>query len=143
MFLQPREFSLEIGDQSKPSIFHYTLRGVSCYFSCYYHFTKIFLLTPFFFFLASGIYIYIFDCFGCKLSPIFLMHFVFLAEQPYDSIPNFSAADALRLTGIGRNEFIDIMNKCRSKVLDKCPYMLVDIDNVLFTSHCFYIFVYY
>ncbi|XP_061338227.1 uncharacterized protein LOC133285082 [Gastrolobium bilobum] len=36
-------------------------------------------------------------------------------EQPYDSIPNFSAADALRLTGIGRNEFIDIMNKCRSK----------------------------
>ncbi|KAI9095398.1 hypothetical protein K1719_026432 [Acacia pycnantha] len=36
-------------------------------------------------------------------------------EQPYDSIPNFSAADALRLTGIGRNEFIDIMNRCRSK----------------------------
>ncbi|KAF9608538.1 hypothetical protein IFM89_009904 [Coptis chinensis] len=36
-------------------------------------------------------------------------------EQPYDSIPNFSAADALRLTGIGRNEFIDVMNKCRSK----------------------------
>ncbi|CAN4092412.1 unnamed protein product [Withania somnifera] len=36
-------------------------------------------------------------------------------ERPYDSIPNFSAADALRLTGIGRNEFIDIMNKCRSK----------------------------
>ncbi|XP_039065514.1 protein FAM91A1-like [Hibiscus syriacus] len=36
-------------------------------------------------------------------------------EQPYDSIPNFSAADALRLTGIGRNEFIDIMNQCKSK----------------------------
>ncbi|XP_024973069.1 protein FAM91A1-like [Cynara cardunculus var. scolymus] len=36
-------------------------------------------------------------------------------EQPYDRIPNFSAADALRLTGIGRNEFIDIMNKCKSK----------------------------
>ncbi|XP_076924145.1 uncharacterized protein LOC143586489 [Bidens hawaiensis] len=36
-------------------------------------------------------------------------------EQSYDRIPNFSAADALRLTGIGRNEFIDIMNKCRSK----------------------------
>lgn len=42
--------------------------------------------------------------------------FVFNAEQSYDRIPNFSAADALRLTGIGRNEFIDIMNKCRSKV---------------------------
>uniref|UniRef100_A0A2C9WE27 FAM91 N-terminal domain-containing protein n=1 Tax=Manihot esculenta TaxID=3983 RepID=A0A2C9WE27_MANES len=40
---------------------------------------------------------------------------VMKSEQPYDSIPNFSAADALRLTGIGRNEFIDIMNKCRSK----------------------------
>lgn len=36
-------------------------------------------------------------------------------EQPYDSIPNFTAADALRIMGIGRNEFIDIMNKCRSK----------------------------
>lgn len=52
------------------------------------------------------------------------------AEQPYDSIPNFSAADALRLTGIGRNEFIDIMNKCRSKVLIRvlsvqtCMYFL-------------------
>ncbi|XP_024377008.1 uncharacterized protein [Physcomitrium patens] len=38
-------------------------------------------------------------------------------EQPYDSIPNFTAADVLRLTGIGRNEFIDIMNKCRAKKL--------------------------
>lgn len=49
---------------------------------------------------------------------IFKMKLMFIssAEQPYDSIPNFSAADALRLTGIGRNEFIDIMNKCRSKV---------------------------
>ncbi|KAK3135825.1 hypothetical protein QOZ80_5BG0423850 [Eleusine coracana subsp. coracana] len=38
-------------------------------------------------------------------------------EQPYDSIPNFSAADALRITGVGRNEFIDIMNRCRSKTI--------------------------
>ncbi|KAL0656251.1 hypothetical protein Bca4012_076835 [Brassica carinata] len=44
-----------------------------------------------------------------------LIPFEFDTEQPYDSIPNFSAADAFRLTGIGRNEFIDIMNKCRSK----------------------------
>lgn len=51
--------------------------------------------------------------------------FLLSAEQPYDSMPNFSAADALRLTGIGRNEFIDIMNKCRSKVLFKnfCTFM--------------------
>ncbi|KZV31579.1 hypothetical protein F511_13519 [Dorcoceras hygrometricum] len=47
-------------------------------------------------------------------------------EQPYDSIPNFSAADALRLTGIGRNEFIDIMNKCRSKKLSDEEMATID-----------------
>lgn len=36
-------------------------------------------------------------------------------ERSYDSIPNFTAADGVRLLGIGRNEFIDIMNKYRSK----------------------------
>lgn len=51
-----------------------------------------------------------------KMSWSLNLFLIFLTEQPYDSIPNFSAADALRLTGIGRNEFIDIMNKCRSKV---------------------------
>ena len=51
----------------------------------------------------------------CFLFPVTLI-FILLAERSYDQIPNFSAADALRLTGIGRNEFIDIMNKCRSKV---------------------------
>ena len=94
----------------------------------YCHFTQHSALELF---CAWCIYAF-FDCFGCKLSPNFLMHFVLLAEQPYDSIPNFSAADALRLTGIGRNEFIDIMNKCRSKVVDKCTYMLLDIDNIFF-----------
>lgn len=59
-----------------------------------------------------------FTCF--MFLPVnYLSHlFPIMTEQPYDSIPNFSAADAFRLTGIGRNEFIDIMNKCRSKVLD-------------------------
>ncbi|KAH1073263.1 hypothetical protein J1N35_025591 [Gossypium stocksii] len=52
-------------------------------------------------------------------------HFLLLTEQPYDSIPNFSVADALRLTGIGRNEFIDVMNKCRSKVIS--AFVLVSI----------------
>eukprot|EP00762_Andalucia_godoyi_P005910 ANDGO_00044.mRNA.1 Protein FAM91 homolog len=36
-------------------------------------------------------------------------------EQPYDSLPNFSAVDALRWVGVGRNEFIDSMNECRAK----------------------------
>lgn len=58
---------------------------------------------------------------------VILKHLLSFAEQPYDSIPNFSAADALRLTGIGRNEFIDIMNKCRSKVVDRFAFMLIDI----------------
>jgi hypothetical protein len=44
-----------------------------------------------------------------------MLYDVMKNEQPYDSIPNFTAADVLRLTGIGRNEFIDIMNKCRAK----------------------------
>eukprot|EP00249_Psilotum_nudum_P019721 c27386_g1_i1 orf=411-3452(-) len=46
-----------------------------------------------------------------------MLYEVMKNERPYDTIPNFSAADALRLTGIGRNEFIDIMNKCRAKRL--------------------------
>ncbi|XP_024363370.1 uncharacterized protein [Physcomitrium patens] len=46
-----------------------------------------------------------------------MLYDVMRNEQPYDSIPNFTAADVLRLTGIGRNEFIDIMNKCRAKKL--------------------------
>uniref|UniRef100_A0A0E0JHK1 FAM91 N-terminal domain-containing protein n=1 Tax=Oryza punctata TaxID=4537 RepID=A0A0E0JHK1_ORYPU len=60
-------------------------------------------------------------CRVLRISPFryyFLTCFDYvIAEQPYDSIPNFTAADALRLTGVGRNEFIDIMNKCRSKKL--------------------------
>ncbi|KAL2622504.1 hypothetical protein R1flu_002709 [Riccia fluitans] len=46
-----------------------------------------------------------------------MLYEVMKNERPYDSVPNFSAADALRLTGIGRNEFIDIMNKCKAKKL--------------------------
>uniref|UniRef100_A0A8K9XW57 Family with sequence similarity 91 member A1 n=1 Tax=Oncorhynchus mykiss TaxID=8022 RepID=A0A8K9XW57_ONCMY len=35
-------------------------------------------------------------------------------EKSYDSLPNFTAADCLRLLGIGRNQYIDLMNQCRS-----------------------------
>eukprot|EP00879_Flechtneria_rotunda_P023299 GHRR01024648.1.p1 GENE.GHRR01024648.1~~GHRR01024648.1.p1 ORF type:complete len:247 (+),score=73.57 GHRR01024648.1:732-1472(+) len=38
-------------------------------------------------------------------------------ERSYDRIPNFTAADALRLTGVGRNEYIAIMNACKAKKL--------------------------
>ena len=35
-------------------------------------------------------------------------------EKSYDSLPNFTAADCLRLIGIGRNQYIELMNSCRS-----------------------------
>lgn len=36
------------------------------------------------------------------------------AEKSYDSLPNFTAADGVRLLGIGRNQYIDLMNQSRS-----------------------------
>jgi len=38
-------------------------------------------------------------------------------EKPYDQIPNFTAADIMRLLGIGRNEYIEILNQCKAKKL--------------------------
>lgn len=35
-------------------------------------------------------------------------------EKSYDTLPNFTAADCLRLLGIGRNQYIAIMNELRS-----------------------------
>ncbi|MFH4977055.1 hypothetical protein AB6A40_003764 [Gnathostoma spinigerum] len=35
------------------------------------------------------------------------------AEKSYDSLPNFAAADAMRLLGIGRNQYIELMNQNR------------------------------
>eukprot|EP00301_Raphidiophrys_heterophryoidea_P003164 c11441_g1_i1.p1 GENE.c11441_g1_i1~~c11441_g1_i1.p1 ORF type:complete len:728 (-),score=127.45 c11441_g1_i1:61-2244(-) len=37
------------------------------------------------------------------------------SERSYDTLPNFTAQDCLRLLGIGRNQYIDLMNKCRGK----------------------------
>lgn len=39
---------------------------------------------------------------------------VMSSDRSYQSIPNFSAADALRVTGVGRNQFIDAMNRSRA-----------------------------
>lgn len=38
-------------------------------------------------------------------------------EMPYDKIPNFTAAEILRLLGIGRNEYIAKLNACNEKKL--------------------------
>ncbi|XP_041359980.1 protein FAM91A1-like [Gigantopelta aegis] len=55
---------------------------------------------------------------GLRITPfiyyINMMQDIMTQEKSYDSLPNFTAADCLRLLGIGRNQYIDIMNQCRS-----------------------------
>lgn len=55
---------------------------------------------------------------GLRITPfqyyISMMENIMEQEKSYDSLPNFTAADCLRLLGIGRNEYIDLMNQCRS-----------------------------
>ncbi|CAK0785595.1 hypothetical protein CVIRNUC_008805 [Coccomyxa viridis] len=46
-----------------------------------------------------------------------LLFLVMREEKSYDQIPNFTAADIVRLVGIGRNEYIATMNKCKAKKL--------------------------
>ncbi|XP_052776104.1 protein FAM91A1-like [Mya arenaria] len=55
---------------------------------------------------------------GLRVTPftyyINMMADIMGQEKSYDSLPNFTAADCLRLLGIGRNQYIDLMNQCRS-----------------------------
>ncbi|KAK3090617.1 hypothetical protein FSP39_013167 [Pinctada imbricata] len=55
---------------------------------------------------------------GLRVTPftyyINMMSDIMNQEKSYDSLPNFTAADCLRLLGIGRNQYIDLMNQCRS-----------------------------
>uniref|UniRef100_A0A5S6Q9H8 FAM91 N-terminal domain-containing protein n=1 Tax=Trichuris muris TaxID=70415 RepID=A0A5S6Q9H8_TRIMR len=43
-----------------------------------------------------------------------MMEDLMLQEKSYDTLPNFTAADCVRLLGIGRNQYINLMNQCRS-----------------------------
>eukprot|EP00053_Salpingoeca_punica_P017406 m.167681 g.167681 ORF g.167681 m.167681 type:complete len:749 (+) comp17200_c0_seq1:325-2571(+) len=56
---------------------------------------------------------------GLKCTPFRYYYDIFTDmlknERSYDSLPNFAAADALRFLGIGRNQYIDLMNSMRSK----------------------------
>eukprot|EP01132_Coremiostelium_polycephalum_P001393 gene1393-1760_t len=36
-------------------------------------------------------------------------------SKSYDELPNFTAVDCIRVLDIGRNQYIDLMNRCRSK----------------------------
>uniref|UniRef100_A0A8C0E093 Family with sequence similarity 91 member A1 n=1 Tax=Balaenoptera musculus TaxID=9771 RepID=A0A8C0E093_BALMU len=55
---------------------------------------------------------------GLRITPFLyytgIMEDIMNSEKSYDSLPNFTAADCLRLLGIGRNQYIDLMNQCRS-----------------------------
>lgn len=55
---------------------------------------------------------------GLRITPfnyyLDMMADLMAAEKSYDTLPNFTAIDCLRLLGIGRNQYIDIINKYRS-----------------------------
>lgn len=55
---------------------------------------------------------------GLRLTPfnyyIDVLSELMQSEKSYDTLPNFTAADLLRLLGIGRNQYIDLMNQYRS-----------------------------
>ncbi|XP_025416491.1 protein FAM91A1 isoform X2 [Sipha flava] len=56
---------------------------------------------------------------GLRITPfqfyISTIIHVMESDKSYDSIPNFTAVDCLRILGIGRNEYIDLMNQGRTK----------------------------
>jgi len=56
---------------------------------------------------------------GLRITPfqyyIMVLEIIMGQEKSYDSLPNFTAVDCLRLLGIGRNQYIELMNKTRSK----------------------------
>ncbi|CAI8043415.1 Protein FAM91A1 [Geodia barretti] len=56
---------------------------------------------------------------GLRVTPFSyycsMMYDMVQSEKSYDSLPNFTAADCLRLLGIGRNQYIDLMNQYRSR----------------------------
>ncbi|TSK28196.1 Protein FAM91A1 [Bagarius yarrelli] len=62
---------------------------------------------------------------GLRVTPfsyyISIMEDIMNSEKSYDSLPNFTAADCLRLLGIGRNQYIDLMNQCRSSKQASVP----------------------
>lgn len=55
---------------------------------------------------------------GLRLTPfnyyIEVLCELMQSERSYDTLPNFTAADCLRMLGIGRNQYIDLMNQYRS-----------------------------
>ncbi|XP_078490664.1 protein FAM91A1-like [Ciona intestinalis] len=54
---------------------------------------------------------------GLRVTPfsyyLTMMEGIMMQFKSYDSLPNFTAADCLRVLGIGRNQYIELMNRCR------------------------------
>lgn len=52
-----------------------------------------------------------------------------LQEKSYDTLPNFTAADCLRLLGIGRNQYIDLINQSRTITQSAKKKMFLNLTN--------------
>ena len=44
-----------------------------------------------------------------------MVYELMLSEKSYDTLPNFTAIDCLRVTDVGRNQYIEYMNTSRAK----------------------------
>jgi len=78
---------------------------------------------------------------GLRVTPFAyysgMMSDIMYSEKSYDALPNFTAADCLRLMGIGRNQYIELMNQYKSKkffrrrgIKDLLPSRPVEISHV-------------
>lgn len=60
-----------------------------------------------------------FVVYGMRITPfqyyVGMIQDLLEKEKNYDILPNFTAADVLRILGIGRNQYIELMNQCRSR----------------------------
>ncbi|CAF1364252.1 unnamed protein product [Adineta steineri] len=52
-----------------------------------------------------------------------------LQEKSYDTLPNFTAADCLRLLGIGRNQYIELINQSRTILQAARKKMFLNLSN--------------
>lgn len=68
---------------------------------------------------------------GLRVTPfsyyIDIISDLILQEKSYDTLPNFTAADCLRLLGIGRNQYIELINQARTIVQSTKKKMFLNL----------------
>lgn len=68
---------------------------------------------------------------GLRITPfnyyLDMLSDLMLSEKSYDTLPNFTAIDCLRLLGIGRNQYIDLINKYRSSSVSSSTASLLGL----------------